>query len=309
MVQADDGVGGHRRGAQKGGPQGGGQLAGALEVEAGEGVLEFRELEHLQHHVGAHQQGVHLIGIEFAPEGHQIVIGEGGGGGRLVRFRLIVVAVPVHQHIHTVGEQHPGDVCADLPQSDGKQVQLLVPHRLIGGHQHAPPLVELHQVGLDLDGGGGDGRPLVHRLQLLLVAPGLGGDGAVVHPFKAGGGGGDGGEQVGLLHALAHRAGDVLGEQHRRVGGAEELLHRVGARPLHLDVKALELPLEGVQPLQTGALVLLRGVQPLQHLGKGAARLLVHPLLQADGVKLIRHSKNLLFLTDRPRRSWPQRPH
>lgn len=107
VVQSDDRIGGHRRGAQQGGPQGGGQLAGALEVQPGEGVLEFGKLEHLQHHVGAHQQGVHLIGIKFTPEGHQIVIGEGGGGGGLVRFRLVVVAVPVHEHVHTVGEQHP----------------------------------------------------------------------------------------------------------------------------------------------------------------------------------------------------------
>ena len=39
------------------------------------------------------------------------------------------------------------------------------------GHQHAAPLFQLDQVGLDLDGGGGDGRPLVHRLQLFLLAP------------------------------------------------------------------------------------------------------------------------------------------
>ena len=39
----------------------------------------------------------------------------------------------------------------------------------------------------------------------------------------------------------------------------EVFFHHVAARPLHLDIKALELPLKGIQPLQGGAPVLLRG--------------------------------------------------
>ena len=199
------------------------------------------------------------------------------------------------QHIHRVGQQHLGDVAADLAQSHGEQVQLLIAHRLIAGHQHPAPLAQLHQIGLDLNGGGGDGCALVYRLQLLAVPSGLGGDGAVVHSLEPGSGGGDGGEQVPLLHTLAHRAGNVLREEHCGVRSAEELLHRVGGGAPHLDVKALQLPLKGVQPLHAGPLILLGGVQPLQHLGKGAARLLIHPLFQLDGVAMICHIQSLLF--------------
>ena len=70
---------GQHGGAQQGGAQRGGQLAGALEVQTGEGVLELRQLEHLQQHIGADQQRVHLIGVEGRPEVHQLVIGEHAG--------------------------------------------------------------------------------------------------------------------------------------------------------------------------------------------------------------------------------------
>ena len=138
------------------------------------------------------------------------------------------------------------------------------------------------------------GRALLHVAQLLAVASGLGGNGAIVHAVKAGHGGGDVGQDVPLLHALAHRAGDVLREQHGGVGGAEKLLHHVAARALHLDIKALQLPLKGVQPLQTGALILLAGVLPLQHLAKAAARLLIHALVQLQVVIRKSHSFPLL---------------
>ena len=54
--------------------------------------------------------------------------------------------------------------------------------------------------------------------------------------------------------------------------GVEEFFHQVRTSALHLDVKALELPLEGVQPLQGCAPVVLAGVQLLQCLGKRCSR-------------------------------------
>ena len=199
----------------------------------------------------------------------------------------------------------PGDVRADLPQGDGEQVQLLEPYRLIAGHQHPAPLLQLHQVGLHLDGGGGDGGALGHGLELFLLTPGLRGDGAVVHPVDFGDGGGDVGEDIPLLHPLADGAGDVLGEEHRGVGGAEEGLHRVAGLPLHLDVEPLELPLKGVQPLQAGALIPLAGVLPLQHLAEGPSRLPVHPLVQLQIVVIICHVYLLFHIASCRARALP----
>ena len=139
--------------------------------------------------------------------------------------------------------------------------------------------MELDQVLLGLDGGGGDCGPFLHPAELFLVA-GRGGDGAVIQPVEAGDGCHQIGEDVGLLHAQPHRPGDVLGEEDGGVGSTEEFLHHVGALALDLDVEALELPLVGVQPLQGGALVVGTGVQLLQHLGKGLTRLVVHAFFQ-----------------------------
>ena len=47
---------------------------------------------------------------------------------------------------------------ADLPQGDGEEVQPLEADRLIRGHQHPAPLVELDQVVLGADGGLGELR-------------------------------------------------------------------------------------------------------------------------------------------------------
>ena len=192
---------------------------------------------------------------------------------------------------------HPVDVGADLPQGDREQIQLLIADGLVGGHQHPPPLVELHQILLGFHLGLGDGGALLHPAQGPLVVGRHRGDGAVVHAVKPGDGGGDVGQEVGLLHALPHGAGDVLGEEDGGLAGGKELLHRVAARALHLDVKALELPLIGVQPLQRRALILLRGVLPLQHLGEGAARLVIHALFQSQVVKTISHISIPPFLT------------
>lgn len=288
-VQADGGLFGQHGGAQQVGPQGGGQPAGALEVQAGEGVLELRQLEQLEHHVAGHQQGVHGVGVELGPEIHQGVVvqdlagldgGDGGGVG---------VAVPLDEYVYRVLQVGAGDVGANLPQSDGKQVQLLEADGLIAGHQHAAPLFQLDQVGLRLDGGGGNLGSLLYGLRLLVLAPGLGGDGAVVQAVDPCDGGGDAGEDVPLLNALAHGAGDVLGEEDGGVGGLEKDLHRVAGLPLHLDIEPLELPLKGVQPLQAGALVALAGVLPLQHLAEGTASLPIHPLVQLQVVVTVCH--------------------
>ena len=294
-VQPDDLAGPQGAGAQQGGPHGSGQLAGALEVQPGEGVLELLQLQQLEHHVPAHQHGVHLIGVKLVPELHQVVVAQHPLGGGLHHRSGVAVAVPLLQHLDGILQMHPVDVGADLPQGHREEVQLLIPDGLVGGHQHPPPLVELHQIFLYLHRGAGDGGPLLHPAQLLLLV-GDGGDGAVVHPVEPGHRGGDGGQQVGLLHPLAHRPGHILGKEHRRVGGGEEFFHHIAAGPLHLDVEALELPLKGVQPLQGGALVLLGGILGLQHLGEGAPRLPIHPFLQLHRVKMICHRSIPSFL-------------
>ena len=102
------------------------------------------------------------------------------------------------------------------------------------------------------------------------------------------------GQNVGLLHALIDTAGDVFREQHRGIGAAEKFLHIIAVRALHLDVKALELTLEGIQALHLSALVLLAGVQGLQHLGETLARVAVHTLVQLQIFETIRHFHFLL---------------
>ena len=100
---------------------------------------------------------------------------------------------------------------------------------------------------------------------------------------------GDRGHQVAefahTFHALAHCPGNVFREQGRAACGGEELLHRVGTSAADLDVKALELPLEGIQAFQCGAAVVFRAVQAFQYLGEGFAGDVVHSLFQCDRFK------------------------
>ena len=104
-----------------------------------------------------------------------------------------------------------------------------------------------------------------------------------------GDGGGDVRQDALLLHALTHHTGHEFREQHSGLRRPEELLHSIAARALHLDVKALELTLEGVQSLQRGALVVLAGVQSFQRLCKAAATLTVHTLFQFQIFIMISH--------------------
>ena len=184
---------------------------------------------------------------------------------------------------------HPADVGADLPQSHRKQVQPLEPDSLIGGYQHPPPLVEVHQVLLGADGGLRDPGALLHPAELFVLLAGHGGDGPVVHAVELGHRGGDGRQDALFLHPLPHHPGDELREQHGGVGGVEELLYHVAARALYMDVKALQLPLKGVQPLQRRTPVVFAGVQLLQGLGKASAAAAVHSLFQLDVLKMICH--------------------
>ena len=299
LVQTDDGVGGDGAGPQESGPHGGHQLAGALEVQTGGAVLHLGELQELRHGI-PHQDGVHGVGVELAPEVHQGLVGQiPGGAADLpgadgVHGGGVAVAVPVSNHVDGVGHVHPIDVGPDLLQGHGEEVQPLELDGLVGGHQHPAPLVELHQVLLGGDPGLGDGRPLGHHFQGLVVGTGGRGDGPVVHAADAGLGGGEEGEDVALLHALTDRPGHIFREEDGRLPGGKELGDHIGVRPLHLDIKALELPLEGVQMLQRGPLVLLRGVALLQDFGKGGPGLAVHPLVQLHGFKLICHVSHFL---------------
>ena len=95
LVQTDHGALGQGGGAQQGGAQGGDELAGALEVQTGGGILQLGQLEQLYHHVVRHQQGIHLVGGEFRPEIHQIGVGQHTGLGHREDLRLVVVAVAV----------------------------------------------------------------------------------------------------------------------------------------------------------------------------------------------------------------------
>ena len=66
---------------------------------------------------------------------------------------------PLREHLDGVLQVHPVDVGADLPQGDREQIQLLIADGLVGGHQHPPPLVELHQILLGFHLGLGMAAP------------------------------------------------------------------------------------------------------------------------------------------------------
>ena len=266
--------------------QRGAELAGALEIQPGEGILQFGDLQHAGHGGGGAENGVHGVGVKLPPELHQLVVSQrtlsagDGAGADGVLGSGVIVAVAGDQHIHRVGQLLLLDVCADLTQHHAEQIQLLEADGLIGRHQHSAPLAQLHQMLLGLHRSLGDGRTLHHVLQLLVRVGGNGVDGAVVHGVDDGGGSGDGGQNVILLHALPDGAGDVLRKQHGGVHGTEELLHRRRTRPLGADAEALQLPLKGVGALQRGAPIVFAGVQRFQHLRKVHTLLPVHTLFQ-----------------------------
>ena len=129
------------------------------------GVLELLQLEHLAHHVAADQEGVHLIGLKLAPEVHQLIVGEGargaadgigthgeGSAGLSLPSPLRSTSMASSRCIRLMW-------APDLPQGDREQIQLLIADGLVGGHQHPPPLVELHQILLGFHLGLGDGAP------------------------------------------------------------------------------------------------------------------------------------------------------
>ena len=148
--------------------------------------------------------------------------------------------------------------------------------------------MELHQILLRADGGRRKDRALLHAAQRLVVVRRHGRDGAVIHAVEVGRGRGDLGQNI-ALHALTHHARNELGEQHRAVGRVEELLHHVAARALDVDVKALELTLEGVQALQCRAAVVFARVQAFEHSGKALAALGIHTLFELQIFIAVRH--------------------
>ena len=125
-----------------------------------------------------------------------------------------------------------------------------------------------------------DDRTLADVAQALVVLGGCGVYGAVVHTVESGDGGGDGRQDVALLHARLYASGDVFGEQHRGLVSGEELLHGVAACASDLDVEALELTLESIHALKGGTLVVFVGVERLKHLLKALASLGIHSLVQ-----------------------------
>ena len=183
---------------------------------------------------------------------------------------------------------HTGDVRADLAQGHGKQVQSLEADGLVARHEHTSALVELHQILLRADGGRRKDRALLHAAQRLVVVRRHGRDGAVIHAVEVGRGRGDLGQNI-ALHALTHHARNELGEQHRAVGRVEELLHHVAARALDVDIKSLELTLEGVQPLHRRAAVVFARVQAFEHSGKALAALGIHALFELQIFIAVRH--------------------
>ena len=135
------------------------------------------------------------------------------------------------------------------------------------------------------DGRGRDGSALCHigKAAVGLLRHGV--DAAVVHGVDARDRRRDGGQDVGLVHALAHGAGQEFREQHGGFERGEKFLHRVRARALHADAEALELALEGVRVLQRRAAVALGGVELLEHLREAAAGLVIHALFEMNVVK------------------------
>ena len=183
---------------------------------------------------------------------------------------------------------HARDVRADLAQRHREEVQSLEADSLIGRDQHSAALVELHEIFLRADAGRRDARALLHALELLVVIRRNGRDRAVVHAVKIRHGRSDVGQDV-AFHALAHHAGDELREQHGRFARVEKLFHHVAARALDVDIKALELALKGVQPLERRALVVLARVERFEHLQKTSAVLAVHALFELHIFILISH--------------------
>ena len=265
-----------------------GQNAGALEVQAGQRILQLGDLQKLGHHAAAHDHAVHGVGVKLAPELHQLVIAQlpGGAGdgaaAHLEGFGGVIIAVALHQNTDGIAQLHLLDVAADLAKHHREQIQLLEADGLVAGNEHPAPLAQTDEIVPGPDLGGRDLGTLGHSGHGSILLVHLGVDGAVVHGVDDGGGGGDGGQDVVLLHAHADGPGDVLGEQHRRIHGAEEFLHAGGAGALGLDAEAAQLPLEGIGLLQGGAPVIFAGIQLLQNLGEALAGLTVHALFESE---------------------------
>ena len=142
-------------------------------------------------------------------------------------------------------------------------------------------LFKLHKGGADRNVGLGNGGAFGDLLKLKSRVGGVADNAAIVHAVYVGGGGDYLAEQVFLLHTRLDRTAEIFGEKCGCRRGGVEFFHRVGAGPRHLDVKTLELALEGVQSLKVGAFIVFRGVDGFQGGGNSASDV-VHSFFESD---------------------------
>ena len=262
-------------------------------MQAGGGIAEGGKAQDGGGGLGVHQQGVHLVGGKLAPQGKQIAVSQGSGRGGQLLGRAAGGAVAVHQHIHGVLHLAAGDLSTDAAQRQGEKIQPLELDRLVGGTQHTAALFQGGGLVLQADGGGGKGGGLIGHIGLQVV---VGGKTPVIGGGDEGAGGHDGGKRIIFLHALADGSHQVFGEQHGALSVLEELLQRAGVAAAHLNIKALELALEGIQMAQLGAAVIFGGVHLFQPLGKALAAAAIQGFLDVQLFVVIIHVFSLLFL-------------
>ena len=180
---------------------------------------------------------------------------------------------------------HCLDVRADLAQRDGKQVQLLEANCLIGRDEHSAALVELDKVRLRLDLGCRNACALGYLHEHLVLLGGNRINASVIHRIDGRRACRNLRQHIVFLHALFDCARNILREQDARVHRAEEFFHRVRVRTLCVDIKSLELALEGVRALERRALVVFARVERFENLRKRLAALAVHALFQLYMIK------------------------
>ena len=92
----------------------------------------------------------------------------------------------------------------------------------------------------------------------------------------------DNDDETSIYFSLAAQQADMVLGTREEFDKMEELFHPAGVRAAHPDIKAFQLALVCVQPLQGSALVCIRGVQLLQQLRKAFAAYAVHAFFQVN---------------------------
>ena len=151
-----------------------------MEIEPCRGIPELTDAEHLRDLCGSGNNRVEFIWIEEIPEIDKVGVGElacgcdGGVGGG------VIIAIAVYEHIDCIAELSARDICADLAQGDGKQIEALEADSLVRSDKRASALFQVDKVRLALDAGFGDKRALGDDFEFLFIVARLAGYRAVV---------------------------------------------------------------------------------------------------------------------------------